>query len=229
MADYASVRFEGEALKWFESPDDETQTSWRRLRRSILSHYEEPAYEEATAATAAKEQRSVFTFTGKDKNECREFVREIRLRASEEGKNNDPEWMIRIASPCFAGDALEWHASLSAAVHPIGATWNGPSSVTVSPARIQVNDWFTVAAPSPSMQAIRSRDDWLAQAKERKRMYLQAKNQPTPCWLLIEQGDHIPENALWTGCEKSSKSLFSARAWQEDKGLIVGKCGRHIS
>lgn len=179
----------------------------------------------------------MFTFTGKDKNECREFVREIRLRASEQGEDNDPEWMIRIASPCFAGDALEWHASLPVAVQTnwrnleraILVDYPFPSSVTVSPARIQVNDWFTVAAPSPSMQSIRSREDWLAQARERKRMYQQAKNQSTPCWLLIEQGDHIPEHALWTGCEKSSRPLFSARAWYEDKGLIVGKCGRHMS
>lgn len=46
MADYTSVRFEGEALKWFESLDDETQASWKLLRRSILSHYAESTLEE---------------------------------------------------------------------------------------------------------------------------------------------------------------------------------------
>ncbi|KAG8942787.1 hypothetical protein FRC04_003482 [Tulasnella sp. 424] len=113
MADYASIRFEGEALKWFESLDDETQASWKLLRRAVLSHYEEPAYEaSATQFPVQQTTRSAFTFTGKDKAECREFVREIRLRASEEEKENDTEWMIGLAYPCFAGDALQWHASL---------------------------------------------------------------------------------------------------------------------
>ena len=46
MADHASIRFDGEALKWFESLEDETQTDWKRLRRALLARYAEPAYEE---------------------------------------------------------------------------------------------------------------------------------------------------------------------------------------
>lgn len=45
MASYASIRLEGEALKWFESLDDETQTNWKLLRRAILSRYAEPVNE----------------------------------------------------------------------------------------------------------------------------------------------------------------------------------------
>ncbi|KAG8908888.1 hypothetical protein FRC01_007198, partial [Tulasnella sp. 417] len=46
IADYASIRFDGDALKWFENLEDETQTDWRLLRRALLSHYSEPAYAE---------------------------------------------------------------------------------------------------------------------------------------------------------------------------------------
>ncbi|KAG9039870.1 hypothetical protein FS837_000896 [Tulasnella sp. UAMH 9824] len=90
MADYASIRLEGEALKWFESLDDETQISWKLLRRAIIiSHYEEPAYEEEATLNRAKRERSAFTFTGKDKSECQTFVRELRMRAYEQGREND--------------------------------------------------------------------------------------------------------------------------------------------
>ncbi|KAG8930522.1 hypothetical protein FRC00_001096, partial [Tulasnella sp. 408] len=47
MADYASVRFDGEALKWFESLEDEAQSDWKLLRRAILTRYAEPVYEES--------------------------------------------------------------------------------------------------------------------------------------------------------------------------------------
>ncbi|KAG8930524.1 hypothetical protein FRC00_001098 [Tulasnella sp. 408] len=47
MADFASIRFEEEALQWFESLGDETQSDWRLLRRAILSRYAEAAYEGA--------------------------------------------------------------------------------------------------------------------------------------------------------------------------------------
>ncbi|KAG8960431.1 hypothetical protein FRC05_006845, partial [Tulasnella sp. 425] len=45
MADHASIRLDGEALRWFESLDDEIQTDWKRLRRAILVQYAEPADE----------------------------------------------------------------------------------------------------------------------------------------------------------------------------------------
>lgn len=55
-AGYASIRFEGEALKWFESLDDETQTSWKLLRLAILSHYEEPAYRVSATLSPSESQ-----------------------------------------------------------------------------------------------------------------------------------------------------------------------------
>ncbi|KIO16600.1 hypothetical protein M407DRAFT_33745 [Tulasnella calospora MUT 4182] len=237
MADYASIRFEGEALKWFESLNDETQISWKLLRRSILSHYEEPAYEESLPTNSAKGQGSVFTFTGKDKNECQEFVREIRLRASAEERNDDLEWMIGLASPCFAGDALGWHASLPIDVQTnwrrleraILIDYPFPPAATVFPARIRVEDWPTNVAPSPSIQSIRNREDWLQQATERRRMYEEVTDKSTPCWLLVQTERDIPSNALATGFERSGELLYSARVWYNDFGLVVGKCGKHLS
>ncbi|KAG8945124.1 hypothetical protein FRC04_001190 [Tulasnella sp. 424] len=240
MADHASVRFDDDALEWFESLDDETQTDWKRLRRAILARYSLPAYGELTPA-----DQLVFAFSGKNKDERRSFVHEIRRRAFQEGKENDSDWMVRLAFPCFMGEALEWHASLLADVR---ANWSllerailidypnsAPMEYTLaplesfSPARIRVNDWSVRVPPSPSMNTIRSKEDWLAQAEERRRMYQAQKNESAPCWLLVEQGQQIPKNAIRTGCEKSQKPLFSARAWYGDKGLIVGKCGHHIS
>lgn len=52
IADYASIRFDGEALKWFESLDDDTQTDWKLLRRAILTRYSEPPYVDTTQEQA---------------------------------------------------------------------------------------------------------------------------------------------------------------------------------
>ncbi|KAG8910517.1 hypothetical protein FRC01_006288 [Tulasnella sp. 417] len=41
VADYASIRFDGEALKCL---DDETQADWKLLRRALLARYSEPTY-----------------------------------------------------------------------------------------------------------------------------------------------------------------------------------------
>lgn len=184
---------------------------------------------------------SAFTFTGKDNNVCQEFVREIRLRASEAGRDGDSDWMIGLASPCFAGDALRWHVSLPIDVQTdwrrleraILIDYPSPptviESVTVSPPGIQVEDWLTVVAPSASLQSIRAREDWLSQARERRRIYEGVTDKSTPCWLLVETERDIPSNALVTGFERSGDLLYSARAWYDYVGIVVGKCGKHLS
>ncbi|KAG8900601.1 hypothetical protein FRC00_012112 [Tulasnella sp. 408] len=48
IADYASIRFDGEALKWFESLEDETQSDWKLLRRAVLARYAEAVNEDST-------------------------------------------------------------------------------------------------------------------------------------------------------------------------------------
>ncbi|KAG8945547.1 hypothetical protein FRC04_000681 [Tulasnella sp. 424] len=178
MADDASIRFGGDALKWFENLEDEVQTNWRLLRRAILSHYSEPAYAETIDSQSAQQGSSGLVFTGRNKAESRLFVREIRLRAAAEGKEKDSDWMVRLAYPCFAGDALEWHASLPADVRndwerlerAILVNYPLPPTLAISPARIRIDNWFSAVPPSRSLQAIRSQADWLAQARERRRI-----------------------------------------------------------
>ncbi|KAG8938731.1 hypothetical protein FRC04_007828 [Tulasnella sp. 424] len=96
MLDYASVRFDGEALEWFEALEDEIQNDWTLLRRAILARYSvSPGGESVNRPQGLQETRNspVFTFTGKDKDECAAFVREIRLKAFADGKEADPDWM----------------------------------------------------------------------------------------------------------------------------------------
>ncbi|KAG9047684.1 casein kinase I [Tulasnella sp. UAMH 9824] len=188
-----------------------------------------PSAERITPETL-KDERSAFVFTGKDKEECRAFIREIRFRASEEGKDNDSSWMLRLAFPCFAGHALEWHASLP---EDIKTSWHrlekavlidyplAPPQAT-SPARVFVEKWWTEVPPSASLQRIDSREDWLCQAEERRRRYHEVKYNSAPCWLLVETEKDIPDVALVTGFERTGEPLYSARAWMEGQGLIVG-------
>ncbi|KIO23821.1 hypothetical protein M407DRAFT_26750 [Tulasnella calospora MUT 4182] len=239
MADYVCVCFDGEALKWFESLEDETQSDWKLLRRAILArYYAEPVYEGATdkqpGSTSPPRFITTIYLTSKDKDDCRKFVRTIRLRATAAGKIDDSSWMCKAAYPCFAGNSLEWYVSLSVDVqkewrllerailmdYPLSPT------LAISPARIRIDDWFSAVPPSWSLQSIRSNGDWLAQARERRRMYLEAKDPSIPCWLLVENGDDLPQHSLRTGFDKSGP-LYSARVWHGG-GLLLGKCGKHI-
>ncbi|KIO16603.1 hypothetical protein M407DRAFT_12735 [Tulasnella calospora MUT 4182] len=58
-------------------------------------------------------------------------------------------------------------------------------------------------------------------------MYLEANDPSIPCWLLVENGDNLPQNALRTGWDKSNP-LYSARVWHGG-GLLLGKCARHFN
>ncbi|KAG9033338.1 hypothetical protein FS837_002489 [Tulasnella sp. UAMH 9824] len=247
MADQASIRFDGEALKWFESLEDEVQNDWKRLRRAILARYAEPVYEETALPHPVlltgelglldqKPQSTSMTFKGESESECQEFVSQIRQRAFAEGKENDSEWMVRLAFPCFLGKALKWHASLPIDVQN---SWkclerailldfpHRPIS-GMSPVRIRVSDWYSFVRPSSSLQSLRSQTDWINQARERRRMYEEANNRSIPCWLLIESEKNIPNNAIRTGTDTGGQPLYSVRSWYKDAGLLVGKCGPHL-
>ncbi|KAG8938729.1 hypothetical protein FRC04_007826, partial [Tulasnella sp. 424] len=257
MADHASIRFDGEALKWFENLDDEIQTDWKRLRRAILARYAEPAYEEVVPPQSGnpsilelfpklvfndvilldqKHQTASLTFKGESEAESQEFVSQIRQRAAAEGKENDSEWIVRLAFPCFFGNALKWHASLPSDVRSNWETLeraillnypHRPTSV-LSPARIQISDWYSFVPPSSLLQPIRSHADWIKQAKERRRLYEARNDAAIPCWLLIENQHNIPDNAIRTGTDTHGHPLYSIRSWYNDAGLVVGKCGPHL-
>ena len=87
--------------------------------------------------------------------------------------------MVRLAFPAFLGKALKWHATLPFNVR--NDWWSleqailhdyphRPTSV-ISPARIQVNDWYSSVSPSSALQSIRSHADWINQARERRKQY----------------------------------------------------------
>lgn len=181
----------------------------------------------------------MFTFTGKDKDECVAFVREIRLKAFAEGKEADPNWMVRLAFPCFAGTALVWHSSLpketrndwwrlERAILVDFPDFTSPS-LAISPGRIPIQDWYTPIPPSDHLLSIRSYDDRLLQARARRKLYQGAGDESLACWLLIENLQDVPRNAIRTGTDKGGSPLFSVRTWYRDAGITIGRYGPHLS
>ncbi|KAG8954960.1 hypothetical protein FRC04_010444 [Tulasnella sp. 424] len=73
----------------------------------------------------------------------------------------------------------------------------------------------------------RSRAAWLSQARARRAAYSQSFALPSLRWVLVEEGDPIPNDAIETGVEASGEPLYSIRAWHSG-GLHLGKGGRHI-
>lgn len=161
----------------------------------------------------------------------------MRQRACGQGTEDDSAWIAKLAYPCFSGKALDWHASLSADVQrdwrrlerAILLDFPLQPTLRIAPARLHVEDWYHIIRPSACLLALRSHEDWLTQARERRRMYLEANDKSIPCWLLVESESEIPENAIGTGPRPSGNHLYSARAWLEHFGLVVGKCGRSLS
>ncbi|KAG8980543.1 hypothetical protein FRB90_007652, partial [Tulasnella sp. 427] len=235
IADYASIRFDGEALKWFESLEDDVQSDWQLLRRAIISRYSEPTYEESTPNQPASGLKaSISTLASKDKDECRKFVRSIRMRAQIEGKINDPRWMCETAYAYFDGDALEWHASLPVDVkndwhrleRALLIDFPRQVSTSLTPARVHIDNWWSSIYASVEMRSLRSREQWLERARERRRLYFETGDKSMPCWLLADNQEEIPDNAIETGGGPTEDARYSARAWHEDEGLIVGQVGR---
>ncbi|KAG8944042.1 hypothetical protein FRC04_002237 [Tulasnella sp. 424] len=97
VADFASSCFTHDALRWWNHLDDATQGSWRSLRNAMLLRYRP-------------------SFHGRSGEEAEKFVRMVRERAFDEGKQNDNDRIIGFISTCFVGDALRWHALLESHV-----------------------------------------------------------------------------------------------------------------
>lgn len=93
IADLVGASMAGDALIWWSSLDDETQESWKLLRKAMLSRYR-------------------LHFTGKSSAEADGFVHWIRQRALDAGKLDDPSWPAKLASECFVGNALRWYTAL---------------------------------------------------------------------------------------------------------------------
>ncbi|KIO19456.1 hypothetical protein M407DRAFT_30883 [Tulasnella calospora MUT 4182] len=97
VADFASSCCTHNAIRWWNSLNDETQGSWKLFRNAILARYHP-------------------LFHGRDGEEAEEFIRMVHERAFDEGKLNDNNWLITFALTCFAGDALRWHALLEPSI-----------------------------------------------------------------------------------------------------------------
>lgn len=93
MADSAAARMTGDALVWWNILDEETQGSWKLLSQALLSKYGS-------------------TFCGGSGEEAEQFIRAVRDKAIDEGKQKDNEWIATYAESCLAGEALRWYTYL---------------------------------------------------------------------------------------------------------------------
>lgn len=93
ILNFASACFVRDALRWHASLDARIQDDWALLQKALLARF-----------------RPVFR--GIDGEECENFVAQVRLRALDEGKERDNNWIIANATASFVGEALRWYASL---------------------------------------------------------------------------------------------------------------------
>ncbi|KAG9032125.1 hypothetical protein FS837_002797 [Tulasnella sp. UAMH 9824] len=93
MADFAATCMVNDAMRWWGALDEETQGSWKLLRRAMLSKYRP-------------------MFHGGSGEEAEKFVRIVCDKAIDEGKQEDNKWIVTYASSCLAGEVLRWYAYL---------------------------------------------------------------------------------------------------------------------
>lgn len=53
-------------------------------------------------------------FDGTASGSCENFIRNIRVYAYSQDKDEDGSWMLRLATVCLLGRAVRWHAGLDA-------------------------------------------------------------------------------------------------------------------
>ncbi|KAG8967566.1 hypothetical protein FRC05_001999 [Tulasnella sp. 425] len=96
-ADFAASCFTHGALRWWDGLDEQTQCSWKLLRKAMLARYRP-------------------LFHGRGGEEAEEFVHMIHERALDVGKQQDNEWIAAFVASSFVGDALRWYVSLDPGV-----------------------------------------------------------------------------------------------------------------
>ncbi|KAG9007886.1 hypothetical protein FRB90_009191 [Tulasnella sp. 427] len=97
MADFAGSCFTKGALRWLDGLDEGTKSSWRALRKAMLSRYRP-------------------LFHGKSGEEAEEFLRTIHDRAINANQVGQSQWYCQIFGSSLAGEPLRWYASQSQAV-----------------------------------------------------------------------------------------------------------------
>ncbi|KAG8894122.1 hypothetical protein FRB99_001496, partial [Tulasnella sp. 403] len=123
MADYAAEVFGGDALRWYDTLDEETKGNWNLLQTALFRKYPASDRQRSLSDFAETGAGSTVTtlllvtqcpvfFRGIDGVECDSFVRHMRNKASEYGKLKDPIWVADYAAQAFVGDALRWYDTL---------------------------------------------------------------------------------------------------------------------
>jgi len=99
------------------------------------------------------------------------------------------------------------------------------------PPPMLVNTWVRTN-PVPFLPHVTSHipltyDHWLQGARARKTHYSHAFSVPPLRWVLKEEKEEFPQNALQTGTEESGEELYSIRT-EFHGDLQLGKGGRHL-
>ncbi|KAG8967567.1 hypothetical protein FRC05_002000 [Tulasnella sp. 425] len=102
IAEFAASCFTQGALRWCDGLDEQTQCSWKLLRKAMLSRY-----------------RPIFY--GRSGEEAEEFVRMVHDRAIDANMVRSDGWYTSFFGSSLAGDALRWYASLELEVQK---DWN---------------------------------------------------------------------------------------------------------
>ncbi|KAG8921185.1 hypothetical protein FRC01_000368, partial [Tulasnella sp. 417] len=93
IADFVATCLAEDALRWWLGLDEETQGSWKLLRRAMALEYQP-------------------LFRGTSGEEAEKFVQMVYRRARDAGKQGDNRWIMEFVPTCLEGDALRWYASL---------------------------------------------------------------------------------------------------------------------
>ncbi|KAG8905697.1 hypothetical protein FRB99_008411 [Tulasnella sp. 403] len=103
-----------------------------------------------------------------------------------------------------------------------------PPPLVQPPARFLIQKWERLESSSAIIQPFPgSKNQWLAQARNRRAAYAHSFALPSLRWVLVEYGENIPANAVQTGTEATGEPLYSIRAWHNG-GLHLGKAGHHL-
>ncbi|KAG8985478.1 hypothetical protein FRB90_004679 [Tulasnella sp. 427] len=111
--------------------------------------------------------------------------------------------------------------------HHLGFVFPPPPPLVRPPARIYVDKWARMTPAYGRPTTANSHALWLSDARIRRAAYTQSFALPSLRWILVEEGEPIPDDAIETGIEATGEPLYSIRAWHNG-GLHLGKGGHHI-
>ena len=138
--------------------------------------------------------------------------------------------MATYAAGQMVGKALKWHAELDTQMRTswiqlertLLSYFPEPHPYGLVPAgRVLVEHWQRMQAPSftPTTE-----EEWLREARQRRAAYDKAGPGALSSvhWLLVEEGESIPNTAIKMGARKNGPDMFTTRTWYKG-GLHPGK------